>query len=174
MRAAASRVGRHFPGTAQGDRPKVTSTSSLPPGTGPSLRFRCLFQSNREPSSTLNPCPDNAWFRKKRGEQIGFKKLNHICFHTREEPRALASLSPLQAPLTILGKAGTRSSRNIQTGVPEELCSLHAEINTLEDKPPRGVQGRGGAEGPEHRVRQRHAHPRAHPRTRPPRTRPGR
>ena len=47
---------------------------------------------------------------------------------------------------------------------------MHAEINTLEGKPPRGVRGRGGAEGPEHRVRQRHAHPR----TRPPRTRPGR
>ena len=71
-----------FPGTAQGERPKVTSTSSLPPGTGPPLTLRCLFQSNREPSSTLNLCPDNAWFRKERGEQIGFKKLNHICFQT--------------------------------------------------------------------------------------------
>lgn len=75
----------------------------------------------------------------------------------------------MQAPLIISGKAGTRSWRNTQMGVPKELCSSPAEINTLEGQP-RGIRGRGGAEGPGHQVSQRYAHPR----TRPPHTRPGR
>lgn len=51
-------------------------------------------------------------------------------------------------------------------GVPGELCSSHADIGTVAGKPPRGSEANGGAEVQPRRL--------AHPRTRRPRTRPGR
>lgn len=139
-----------------------------PQGARPSLRLRCLLQSNRGPHSIPTRSLSRQHGSRKNAGGGGAHRIenliiNHVCFQTA---RTQSFPFPFQDPLIISGKAETRSSWSTQMGVPGELCSSHADIGTVAGKPPRGSEANGGAEVQPRRL--------AHPRTRRPRTRPGR
>lgn len=145
----------------------ATSFSSVPSG-GPAIPETKVPPPVQQ-RTTLDPHSipvQAARFQKKCGggaHRIENLIINHVCFQTA---RTQSFPFPFQYPLIISGKAETRSSWSTQMGVPGELCSSHADISTVAGKPPRGSEANGGAEVQPRRL--------AHPRTRRPRTRPGR